>query len=58
MSGQDILTVTTGPEGKQEKKIDKNSKKINGLADEGHDYLKSSQKERKNSVLSQYKYML
>lgn len=32
MSSQDILTVTAGPEGKQEKQIDENSeKKSTGL---------------------------
>lgn len=43
VSSKDNLKITAGPERKQDKNIDKNSEKINGLADEGSEFLKSCQ---------------
>ena len=43
VSSKEILKITAGPEGKQDKNIDKHSEKINGLADEGTEFLKSHQ---------------
>lgn len=52
VSSKDILKITAGPEGKQDKNIDKNSEKINGLADEGTEFLKSCQEKKMLHALS------
>lgn len=49
VSSNDILKITAGPEGKQDKNIDKNSENIHRLADEETEFLKSCQ-EKINAV--------
>lgn len=52
VSSKDILKITAGLERKQDKNIDKNSEKINRLADEGIEFLKSRQEKNKCCMLS------